>query len=108
MVKVKIFFERQKIIGFDICGHTDFAPKGEDIVCAGISSLSQAALLGLVEHLHRQVGYETASGKLTVRLSDEPDERTEAIFRTMLLGLEAISEKYPGYSRLRYVEVDKR
>ena len=36
-------------LGFIVEGHAEFAPHGQDIVCAGVSAIVQAAILG-IEH----------------------------------------------------------
>ena len=72
----------------------------EDIVCAGVSSLTDSAYLGITEYLHRKVRSIDSSGKLQLMLEDRPDERTEAILETMLLGLTAIAEAYPRAVRI--------
>ncbi len=49
---LKVRFVRDpgnKIKGFYLSGHADYGPKGQDIVCAGVSALAQGALLGLEE-----------------------------------------------------------
>lgn len=101
MIKVKIFYQDDgKITGFDVTGHSGTAAAGEDIVCAGVSSLTDSAFLGITEYLHRTVSYEDSSGKLKMQLKDRPDDRTEAILNTMLLGLTAIAEAYPKAVRI--------
>lgn len=64
MIKVKIFFQPDgRISGFDVSGHSGTAAEGEDIVCAGVSSLTDTAFLGITEYLHREVSYDAASGE---------------------------------------------
>lgn len=101
MIKVKIFCQPDgRITGFDVSGHSGTAAAGEDIVCAGVSSLTDTAFLGITEYLHREVSYDAASGKLRMELKDSPDEQTESILQTMLLGLSAIAETYPKAVRI--------
>lgn len=101
MIKVKIFFQPDgRISGFDVFGHSGTAAEGEDIVCAGVSSLTDTAFLGITEYLHREVSYDAASGKLRMELKGSPDEQTESILQTMLLGLSAIAEAYPKAVRI--------
>ncbi len=96
MIRVKVFSNSDgKISGFTVTGHSDIAARGEDIVCAGVSSLAQTALLGLGEYLHREMDYSVASGKLSMQLKEAPDELTESILETMLLGLMEIQKLSP-------------
>jgi len=101
MVEVKVFWEPDgKISGFEATGHSGTAAHGEDLVCAGISSLTQSALLGVGEYLNREVDYSVVSGDLYVKLMDEPDELTEAVFQTMLLGIRNIEKIAPEAVRI--------
>ncbi len=101
MISVEIFKEADgRISGFDVTGHSGMAAHGQDIVCAGVSSLTQAALLGVGEYLHREVEYSAASGKLCMKLKGTPDELTESILRTMLLGLREIAKLAPQAVRI--------
>lgn len=84
-----------KASGFTVTGHSGTAERGRDIVCAGVSALTQTALLGIMEYLHREVDYDVASGKLSVRLKSAPDDLTEAILQSMLLGLTEIQKLSP-------------
>ena len=94
MIKIEIFRNQGgKVSGFKVQGH--HGEYGTDIVCAGVSSLAQTALLGIERHLHREMDYEVASGDLKMKLKGVPDDLTEAILETMVLGLAEISTLYP-------------
>lgn len=96
MITVDIFTNQAGLItGSRVAGHSGTAAHGQDIVCAGVSALTQAALLGIMEHLHRTVTYDIASGNLDMRLDEPPDECTEAILRTMYMGLVEIEKISP-------------
>ena len=86
MIKIKVFRNSDGFItGYDVSGH--HGEYGSDIVCAGISSLTQTALKGIGQHLKREVDFHVASVDLHVMLKSDPDELTEAILETMLIGL---------------------
>ncbi|MDF2564736.1 MAG: hypothetical protein K0Q53_1131 [Massilibacillus sp.] len=104
MIKVKIFRDLTGMVtGFNVTGHADTAPHGQDIVCAAVSALTQTALLGLGKHLKRELDFDIASGKLKVSLKTAPDELTSAIFETMILGLTEIENINPkGVHILEY------
>ena len=85
-----IRFSRDKsgrLSGFTVVGHTGYAPEGEDIVCAGVSALSQTAVI-------------IRSGFLSARLPRglRAKQRYEAqiILRSVRQGLEDIAKAYPG------------
>ncbi|MBR2216582.1 MAG: ribosomal-processing cysteine protease Prp [Selenomonadaceae bacterium] len=93
MIKATIYRDdKKRITGFTVSGHSGTAKRGEDIVCAAVSALTETALLGLGEYLHRDLDYSVASGKLKMRLKDAPDDSTEAILETMLIGLKKVTE----------------
>ena len=100
----KIIYDRNAMSIY-VKGHAGTAPKGKDIVCAGVSSQAQAALLGIGEHLHREVEYSVASGKLWMNLKRDPDDLTEAILQTMLLGMREIEKLKPKAVRIKKVQV---
>lgn len=93
--------QEKRISGFRVTGHSGTAERGRDIVCAGVSSLAQTALLGIEKHLCREVDCSVARGKLSMRLRGAPDELTEAILKTMLLGLREIEKISPEAVRIQ-------
>ena len=110
MIEVEIKEERDgRISAFSVHGHSGTAPKGRDIVCAGVSALAQTALLGLGRHLHRDVDYQIEpSGDLQLKLREAPDDLSEAILRTMRLGIEEIEKAYPDAVQLRITKESGR
>ncbi len=96
MIRIQIFRDNEaRITGFRVTGHAGTAPQGEDIICAGVSALTQSALLGLERWADRQMNLTVESGKLIMDLTSEPDSLTQAILETMVLGLTAIADNYP-------------
>lgn len=83
------------ICGFRAEGHANTAPHGQDIVCAAVSVLTQTAALGVSKHLQKKVLIEQKSGALVVKLAEQPDVLTEAVFQTMLIGLKEIEKINP-------------
>lgn len=102
MVTVEIFEdEKSQIRGFMVEGHSGFALHGEDIVCAAISVLTQTAVLGLTDYLHLNPELTIESGVMKCFLPKQLTENqlilTQAILRTMLLGLQATEQSYGKY-----------
>ena len=101
MIVAEIYTQADgKIVGFSIDGHSNTAPRGFDIYCAGVSTVSQAAYICIADHLNRNFHSDFASGKLSLILDDPPDELTEAVFQTMLIGIREIEKLVPQSLKL--------
>lgn len=83
----------------DICGHADYNP-GEDVVCAGVSSIA-FALLGYLENHRKDMtpesGWSWDHGDVQVQVRG--GEALEAVFQMALIGLMQIAKKYPNHVR---------
>ncbi|MBR2518369.1 MAG: ribosomal-processing cysteine protease Prp [Selenomonadaceae bacterium] len=89
------------IVGFSVDGHADGGGgRGFNIHCAGVSSLSQAAFLCVRDHLKRDFDWDAAHGRLMLRLKTPPDELTEAVFQTMIIGLREIEKLAPQFVKV--------
>ncbi len=100
MIKAEIFSKNGKITGFSINGHSGSAPKGQDIYCAGVSTLSQSAYICITDYLQREIDGDAGDGKLILKLKSEPDELTEVAFQTMLIGLKEIEKLSPKFVKV--------
>ncbi|MBQ0017460.1 MAG: ribosomal-processing cysteine protease Prp [Clostridiales bacterium] len=110
MTDIKIFKLNKNIKCIQCLGHSGYAEKGEDIVCAGISSIVQTAVLGLltvakinVELLKDdETGYLKA--KLPENLTEEENHDAQVILNTMLCGLSDLRETYSNFINLEVIE----
>ncbi len=101
MITVELFLDNnQAISGFYSHGHAQAGPHGQDIVCAGVSALVQASIMGIERHLGRDINLTQNAKGLKMSLIGEPDNLTNAIFETMLLGLSEIAKRYPKSVRI--------
>ncbi|MBP2625984.1 MAG: hypothetical protein H6Q68_695 [Firmicutes bacterium] len=101
MIKIEIVRNSdQAMVGFSVTGHANTAPHGQDIVCAGISALTQTAVLGLDRQLKKKIHLKIASGNLKMNLLDKPDALTNAVLETMLIGLTEIGNLNPQSVRI--------
>lgn len=112
MIKVIIFNNPIDLkIGYEISGHADYAPHGDDIVCAAVSILGYTALNSLLE----VAGIDEK--ELSVEIDDEGymqvliDEKIieapgkkdiQVILSTFAIGIETIIESYPKYITIEY------
>lgn len=57
MTQIKIEYSEDGYMNICIKGHANYAPKGKDIVCAGISAIANTAMLGLQSIARTYPGY---------------------------------------------------
>lgn len=104
MLKIEICYHGSSIKGFTVNGHADYAPEGQDIVCAGVSAITQTALIGLLNHLEVKPRYKINKGNLEVFLADdisnEDFDKAQIILSTMLAGLQSLQESYSEHVQL--------
>jgi len=83
-------------------GHTDFAEHGEDIVCAAVSAILQAARLGLERHAAIALAATQSPGELELGWSaaDADLESVRAIVATAEMAIQEIARRYPEHVRL--------
>ena len=93
----------QHIVGFVISGHSGYAARGQDIVCAGISAIVQTTILGLQEVLEIECDGIQKEGRLECNLpSLKGTLRSQAdlLLDTMLQGLAAMAAIFSDYVRI--------
>ncbi len=97
------FYEdgRQRLSSFFATGHADAGVHGEDVVCAAVSAVLQAARLGLEEYERVDLAVEQKSGnmRLTVPETRRDDEGVRAILAAAALSVRQIAAQYPQHVR---------
>lgn len=90
---------RQRLSSVFAQGHAGWADDGEDIVCAAVSAILQAARLGL--EAYAQVPLKVAQQKGDLRFEVPEDRRDDAgvaaILATAHLSVEQIARQYPDH-----------
>ena len=109
MTVITVCYRDGRIAGFKAKGHSGYAERGEDIVCAAISALTQTAYLGITELVKAEVEFSVSDGGLRLMLpsslGEEKREQAELVLGTMLLGLRSVEEKYSDYLKIIKREV---
>lgn len=114
MIKVQYWNGADGSRNLQMQGHAGAAPKGQDLVCAGASTLAltlgrAAALMEEEEMLARPalVRLEAGDTAISVLPRREWAASTDAIFWTILLGLSRLAQAYPQYVQLKGGEQDE-
>ncbi|MBR1561071.1 MAG: ribosomal-processing cysteine protease Prp [Clostridia bacterium] len=98
------------LVGFRAQGHSGYAQAGEDIVCAGISALTQTTLNGLVNVARVPVTHRQDDRTALLEANIGPDanekqlEQAQLLLETLLQGLQAIERSYPRNVRIFFEE----
>lgn len=104
MTKITIFKKNGKICEYQIKGHSGYAESGSDIVCAGISTAGQMALIGLREVLGLDVEFDIKDAYLHVKVNDFNDEKAQVVLQSMEKTLEDIAKNYVKNVRMEVRE----
>ena len=85
----------------EAAGHAGYAPAGQDIVCAGVSTLMQAlvSLLAGEENAHSDAFDEPDGPRLTVTAARPCNAWVEGAFELAKAGFALLAERYPDNVR---------
>lgn len=105
MIKITIFQQNHgEFLGWKSEGHSLTAPKGYDIICAGVSALLFSAYYQIKYNSSAPVTMEKWDGHMDVKLGHSTTVSNLAV-QQMILGLEAIRANEGGSEvELRYVQ----
>ncbi|HCX65872.1 MAG TPA: ribosomal-processing cysteine protease Prp [Eubacteriaceae bacterium] len=102
MIKCTFQKEDGMIKSLLVSGHAEYDDIGKDIVCAAVSTLTIAAVNGLLEYVKLDFYYKVnEDGFLEFRIPEIYDDKqfvqTKAILETLYIGLKSIEKEYEQY-----------
>ena len=101
MTRCEFFTDGDRITGFSVSGHSGYAEKGEDIVCAAITALVTMAEATINDvcgaKAKVRVKEEDARITLTLPTSCDEEETVQAVLSGMMLTLISLREEYEDY-----------
>ena len=112
MTKITISKKNNKIVDVECDGHTNYGEKGEDIVCASLSSIVQTAVLGLLMVALVELDMKRDDDKgylkftLPENMTEEQETKACAILDTMLCGVSDLYETFSDYIELEVKNYD--
>lgn len=77
-----------------LSGHAGYAPLGQDIVCAGISTLVYTLENSLTAYTDERVGFSYADGKVTITWQKLGCDGA-LLVHSFICGLTLLAESYP-------------
>lgn len=82
-----------------IRGHANYAPHGQDIVCAGVTALTQTLVESLETLTGNKIKYDMSPGRVDIEIRD-PDEDAQLLMDSFLVGIYVIADEFPEYVRV--------
>jgi uncharacterized protein YsxB (DUF464 family) len=93
---------RRRLSSVFATGHAEFGAFPNDVVCAAVSAILQAAYAGLEDVAGIPLDGRRDAGELSMRIPAEARERVDvaAIVRTAEISLEQLARQYPDHVRV--------
>lgn len=104
MVTVKVFCTKDKIDSIEISGHARYDVHGNDLVCAGASSISIGALNALDQLFENDCSLEMLENKISIKVLNQKEE-LNLVLKSILIQFETMVEVYPDYIKMIRKEV---
>ncbi|MBQ7219461.1 MAG: ribosomal-processing cysteine protease Prp [Synergistaceae bacterium] len=108
MVTVRLHYQDKTLTGIESRGHACFSYRGNDVVCAAVSVLMQALILGLEEVAEVQ-GLSVESDRrvpvIRVMWPVSEQEKISLLTETTALSLKQIAQENPKYVKISTEEI---
>ncbi len=95
MIEVRIRPER-----IEISGHAGYAEPGKDIVCAGVTALTQTLIQSIENLTDDKIEYRISPGKAEIEYRNL-SEKSKTLVDSFFVGICLIAEEFPEYVKVR-------
>jgi len=103
MTTVTFHSEGSRIVSFEVKGHSGYAPAGEDIVCAAVTSAVRLTecmvndVLGLEASVKVREKDASITLKLPAKLGQTNESSCQAIMAALMVHFVQLAEEYPDH-----------
>ena len=85
--------------GIEIHGHAGYAEAGKDIVCAGITALTQTLIRSMQGLTEDEIEYEVSPGRADIHYGNLSEEG-KLLVDSFFIGICLIADEFPEYVRI--------
>lgn len=85
--------------GIEIRGHAGYAENGKDIVCAGMTALTQTLVRSMQGLSKDKIEYEVSPGKADIHYGNL-SEAGKLMVDSFFIGVCLIADEFPDYIRI--------
>ena len=82
-----------------IHGHAGYAPHGQDVVCAGVSTLVQNLVVSILEITTDEIQYDMQPGSVVIKYGDL-SANAQLLVDSFFIGIRLIASEYPNYVQI--------
>ena len=83
----------------EISGHSNYAESGKDIVCAGVTALTQTLIRSMENLTSDEIKYEISPGRADIHCRNLTDEG-KLLVDSFFIGICLIADEFPEYVRI--------
>jgi uncharacterized protein len=85
--------------GITVIGHAGYAPVGQDIVCAGVSALTQTLIKSIEDLTSDKIKYKISPGGVDIEYGNL-SEKAKTLVDSFFVGILMIADEFPDYVRV--------
>ena len=85
--------------GITVAGHAEYAEAGKDIVCAGVTALTQTLIRSLEGLTSDEIKYEISPGRAAIHYRNLSEEG-KLLVDSFFIGVCQITNEFPEYVRI--------
>ena len=85
--------------GFTVSGHAGYAPHGQDIVCAAVSTLLQGFLLSIEELTADELNTDIGAGYALIEYGNLSAKGT-VLVDSFFVAMKMVADEFPDYVRV--------
>jgi len=108
MINISVSFKDDHIIRMTVRGHAQSAHKGEDLVCASVSSITTGALNALDILVHDACELKLTKGKdpvIEIIVKEGQNRDVQHILKAVLIQLKTLEETQGKYVHIQEVQL---
>jgi len=83
-----------------VSGHSGYAPPGQDIVCAAISTLTQTLAASVDELTNDRIQSDIRQGYAVIRYKEDLSEQGKLLIRSFFIGVSGVASAYPEHVKI--------
>ena len=86
--------------GITVSGHAGYAEAGKDVVCAGVTALTQTLIKSITDLTEDKIEYEVSPGRADIYYGDL-SEAGKLLVDSFFIGICQIVDEFPDYVRMK-------